>query len=132
MNFPNKLHQSTTPRMRPTAGQPAHRTDSLYDNQPDYDYRSSRTSSTTSSSKRRSETREKHTVDSLVQEIDQYIAEQEVQEIREDFIKVLIRADIFDAVEYALVQRANTDVEIYRKSLYPVFSYPLFGISHAK
>lgn len=63
--------------MRPTAGQPAHRTDSLYDNQPDYDYRSSRTSSTTSSSKRRSETREKHTVDSLVQEIDQYIAEQE-------------------------------------------------------
>lgn len=62
----------------------------------------------------------------------EYIAEQEVQEIREDFIKVLIRADIFDAVEYALVQRANTDVEIYRKSLYPVFSYPLFGISHAK
>jgi hypothetical protein len=65
--------------MRPTAGQSAHRIDSLTHDQNNYidqpDYRSSQASSTTS--KRRSETREKHTVDSLVQEIDQYLAEQE-------------------------------------------------------
>lgn len=73
MSFPNNPHQSTTHCMRPTAGQSAHRIDPLTHDQSDY--RSSQKSST--NSKRRSETREKHTVDSLVQEIDQYLAEQE-------------------------------------------------------